>query len=472
MTIHNLPAFYYEEVEQPSALGELFAAAQRHKFLIATVVLLVTAAAALYAFGRDRSYEAEARILIDPRGMLIVDRDIMPRSETAGDNAALVESQMRVMTSGDVLSKVVATEKLASDAEFVKGGDSMLATLRSELSRLFSSGRSAPDPKLVALFNLREAVATTRPRDSYIVDLSVRTKEPAKSARIANAIAHTYLNYEVSAHSNLARRGYGALNKRLSELRTELSEAEDKVEAYKLEHGILSASGDLINEQDLSKINERLVAARDRAAAAQSVYEQMKVIEASGQVPESLPEAVESTTIGLLRVDYERARQVYEGLSSRYLASHPVMQAAQAQLASAKAAIQAEVKRVAEAAYTNYEREQSHVRKLESQVQDLKSEAYATNDKLVKLRELIRDAEAKRDVYEAFLVRAKELNEQESVSTQNARIISAATIPLEPVGPGSLLVLALGLVGGFGLGLLLALASDSLSMRSYPRYYW
>jgi len=470
MTVSNWPTVYYDQEEHPSALGELLLAANRHRSLIITVVLLVTAAAAIYAFGRDRLYEAEARILIDPRGMQIVDKDITPRSESSGDNIALVESQMRVVTSGDVLSKVVAKQKLATDEEFVKGGDSLFAVLRSGLAHLFSSPRAAPTPELLALTHLQEAVATTRPRDSYIVDLSVRTEDPKKSARIANAIADTYLDYETSAHAALARRGSGALDKRLLELRTGLSKAEEKVEAYKLKNGILSADGSLINEQDLSKLSALLITARDQAAAAQSVYEQMKAIRASGKIPDSLPEAVKSNTIGLLRVDYERALQIYRAYSSNYLDGHPLMQAAKARLASAKAAINAEVDRVAEAARTEYERQRLHVSDLEKQVQDLKNRAYSTNDRMVKLRELISDADAKREVYNAFLVRAKQLSEQESVNTNNARVISVATMPLKPVGLGSLLVIAIGAVGGLVLGLLLALALESMAVRTYPIY--
>lgn len=448
--------------------GELIHVVGYRKGLILFCMLFAGLAAAVFAIGRERLYQAETRILIDPRGMQIVDRDITPRSESSGDNTALVESQMRVMTSGDVLSKVVAEEHLASDREFMKS--SLLSTLRSELGALLAVKSVPTPPDLIALDKLREAVKTTRPKDSYIVELYVRTTDPKKSAQIANAIAETYLAYEAGAHAKLNRRGSGALDRRITQLRAELSNAEEKVEAYKSKYGILSTGGSLINEQALTRLNELLVTARDREVAAQSVYEQMQAIRKSGRIPEALPEAVDSRTIGDLRLAYARTLQSHQALSSGLLPGHPTMKTADAQLASAKGAVHAEIARIADAARAEYEREKSHVRDLEKQVDTLKADAHSTNERMVQLRALTRDAEAKRAVYEAFLVRAKELDEQENVSPNNARIISAATQPLTPVGPGTLLIVALGLAGGLGIGLLLALALESHARRSYPVY--
>ena len=45
------------------------------------------------------------------------------------------------------------------------------------------------------------------------------------------------------------------------------------------------------------------------------------------------------------------------------------------------------------------------------------------------LRELERDVQASRAVYESFLVRARETGEQERLDTKNIRVISRAELP-------------------------------------------
>ena len=58
--------------------------------------------------------------------------------------------------------------------------------------------------------------------------------------------------------------------------------------------------------------------------------------------------------------------------------------------------------------------------------------AVATSQDLVRLRELEREVDASRAVYEAALVRSRELKEQTLLDTTNVRHITVATPPLRP----------------------------------------
>src|SRR6202040_2070265 len=71
----------------------------------------------------------------------------------------------------------------------------------------------------------------------------------------------------------------------------------------------------------------------------------------------------------------------------------------------------------------------------------------------VRLRELERDVEASRDVYQSFLKRSRETEEQESLNTSNARIIGEATVPQRRTFPPAVSLLA---VIGLMLGALAA----------------
>ena len=76
-----------------------------------------------------------------------------------------------------------------------------------------------------------------------------------------------------------------------------------------------------------------------------------------------------------------------------------------------------------------------------------------TNAAMVALRELDRDVQASRAVYESFLVRARETGEQERLDTNNIRVISKADLPLRRSWPPSNLLVAFGtLFLGFATG--------------------
>jgi uncharacterized protein involved in exopolysaccharide biosynthesis len=61
----------------------------------------------------------------------------------------------------------------------------------------------------------------------------------------------------------------------------------------------------------------------------------------------------------------------------------------------------------------------------------------------VRLRELERDVEASRDVYQSFLKRSRETEEQESLNTSSARIIGEATVPQRRTFPPAMSLLAM-----------------------------
>ncbi|MBE7245773.1 MAG: lipopolysaccharide biosynthesis protein, partial [Actinomycetospora chiangmaiensis] len=81
----------------------------------------------------------------------------------------------------------------------------------------------------------------------------------------------------------------------------------------------------------------------------------------------------------------------------------------------------------------------------------------------VQLRELEREVEAARSVYNNFLVRAREIKEQTSIDSSNARIITAARPPQDPSWPPRLILVAAALAGGLGLGAGLALTREYLA---------
>src|SRR5208337_1617593 len=104
-------------------------------------------------------------------------------------------------------------------------------------------------------------------------------------------------------------------------------------------------------------------------------------------------------------------------------------------------------------ARSEYESARANEEALARNLETLKHNAITTNEAIVTLRELERDVQASRAVYESFLVRARETGEQERVDTKNIRVISRADPPLRRSFPPSNLLLAVGaLLIGVGAG--------------------
>jgi succinoglycan biosynthesis transport protein ExoP len=99
----------------------------------------------------------------------------------------------------------------------------------------------------------------------------------------------------------------------------------------------------------------------------------------------------------------------------------------------------------------------------------IRSEISTTNNASVELRDLMRDVEANRGIYEAALARSRELNEQRRLNASNTRVISRATPPLDSSGPPAPLVLIASLLFGFAAGCTLAWLRDQLGYAPRPR---
>jgi uncharacterized protein involved in exopolysaccharide biosynthesis len=449
----------------PLALGTDLVFLWRRKRLIATAVAL----GLLLSLGADfvitPRYRAVSQIFIGPVDLRVIEKTVMPAAQTSDANVIQVESEARILTSDRVLLRVIDSEKLAADPEFGASSTSLLARLQSALG--LGPERKSGNVELTALRQLQRSVTAKRGERTYVVDLMVDTADRDKSARIANAIAQAYLDEQTAARAEAARRATDSLSSRLGELRERVRNAEEQVERYKREHNIVGPTGRLVDEQQLSELNNQLTIAKARTADAKARYEQSLRVQRAGTDAGATSEAVQSNTIGRLREQYATIARQEANLAAELGPRHPWVIDARAQLRNAQQGITEELGRVAEANRNDYERALANETSLANSLDVLKRKAMDTSLAFVKLRELERESEAGRMVYEQFLSRSREMREQERLDTTNVRILSDAQPPLDRSWPPRRLLMLLGgllagMLGGVGLAYVLELMRGPL----------
>lgn len=436
-------------------LKELLQILKRRRAAIAWTAVPLVLAALAYGVLATPLYTVSTQILVDPRDRQIVKNDVSPGALAPDGGIALVESQLLVITSDTVLRRAIQRENLASDPEFGGKSNGFLAVLaRGTLAAIGLDYDAADgnDPELKALRQIKRRIGVKRSEKAFVIDIYVTTEAKDKSVRIADAIASSYLDDQAEARALASRRAAGALGSRLDELRSRVRDAENRVEQYKVENNILGSSGVLVNEQQLTEINNQLNNARARTAEARARYEQIEMLQRSGGEPGAIPEAVQSQTIGQMRVQYAEAVRQRADLGAQLGSRHPSIIALESQVRDLRALIKDELTRIAQSARSDLERAQANEQSLEHSLDNLKRTAVSTNQAFVRLRELEREVEAGRAVYEAFLVRARETSEQQTIDTTNARVITTATQPRDKSWPPRALLAALALFAGLGLG--------------------
>ena len=457
-----------EKPEPPVAvidLRGLFGVFRRRAVLVAaTAALIVAGGLGVYLVLPPR-YDAKAQILLDPQGLQVLQNDLTHGATAADAGLAQAESQLRVIASPNVLAKVIEREKLTDDPEFGAAPPGLL----SRLLVLLRGSSEPDDPAVKALRILQTKVGAYRPDRTYVIEAIVSTTDPQKSARIANAIATTYIDQEVAAKSELARRTSASLAARLDELRARVQKSEDRVEEYKSRRNIIGASGRLVSEQQLTEINNQLVQARARVAELNARSEDIRRIQQGRLEPGAIAEALQSPVIAALRAQYADIKRVEADRKLQFGPRHPSYAEPASQERQVRRLIGDEVARIAQAAQSDLNRARANQHALEATLESLKREAVTTSQASVKLRELEREAESNRALYEAFLKRAKELGEQEEVNTSNTRLIAPAMPPASRSGPKPPLVFVGLLFAGLVLGAGLALLRDLLARDPEPR---
>jgi uncharacterized protein involved in exopolysaccharide biosynthesis/Mrp family chromosome partitioning ATPase len=408
------------------------------------------------------TYTASGAVFVDPRSRRIVTEEVNPAGY--GNDASLVESQVAILVSDSVLRRVVQRENLVEDSDFYSEPATGLV---ADLKTLIRGPRPIVDAETHTIETLARNVRVKRAAKSYVLEVEVASTAPAKAARIANAIMNAYLDDQTVAKAEESRRANSLIDGRIGELREKVRLGEERLDEFRKANRIVVSEGGIVSEQQLGKLNIELATARSVAAEAGARLEQARAAARAG-TPELLPEAVKSGLVQKLREQYSQIARREAALSQQLKGRHPVLIDVRSQLAEVQGQIDDELRRIAASAKGEAEIAKAREREILAATERAKGEVGRSNTAQIKMRELEQDLATSRELLGAFIARAKETLEQANLTTPEARIITPAAVPTRPSFPSPILILALGALGGLGVGIGRALLGDALDGSVRP----
>ena len=428
----------------------VFIALLRRKWWLIVPVLLAMVGGLAGALTLVPRYSAGAQVLVDPREIQLVRPDASLRSQVPEMSSSLAENALVLMRSSTLLKRVVEIENLTEDPEFV-GKPGYFGKPMDE---------SVEARKLRAFMALEKRVATRRAERSSVIEVWVSTENAVKSARLANSLAAAFLELQSGSDSETAQRATTAVSSRLEELSARVQKADSDVQDYKARNNLQTANGKLVNEQQLQELNSQLILAQTRTSDARSKYESVRKLSLAAIERGDLPDTANSAVIGQLRLKYAEASRLEADAKTKLGSKHPEMAAITAQVRDVRALISDEMTRISRTAQADFERARASEESLSRTLDQLKSQSSDTSGASVRLRELERQADASREIYSSYLKRARELGEQQGISTFNARIVSSASPPQYASGISKSMVLVGATFAGVMVGLMLALLAE------------
>ncbi|MET3898829.1 succinoglycan biosynthesis transport protein ExoP [Devosia sp. UYZn731] len=439
----------------PLSLGDFGSRLWRTKGWALSTALAFGALAVVFCQVMPANYRASAQIYIDPQNLQLLERDLAPNAAGGDAGVVLIESQARVMASQSVLRAVAIQLDLDHDPEFVGSGSPLKAWLDHVLNG--PPGADVDDLQR-AVTALGKAVYVVRLDRTYVVDVHAESESATRAAEIANAVVQQYLNLRESQRAGQAGRASGEFEGRLAQLLKELETAENAVESFKSANNIVETGGQSLLEGEVSQANQGLLSANAAVASAQIQLDQLQALAGDPNRIMALPEAQGSPDMVRLRGELQVASSDAAVLSATLGAQHPRLLAAKERVAGARAALNAEIDRLLASAELNLDRAKDNAASLDGRVSGLTGDLQSTDSKRVRLRQLEREADASKAVYEDALLRSRETAEQAQIDTLNAQVVSQASPPVSRSFPPKLslllpVALLFGLLAGAGIGL-------------------
>ena len=431
----------------------------KSRYLIVGTTICGAVVGALIALATPKEYQAISELLVDPREIKYTDRELTAGGLPSDATLALVENQVRVILSGTVINKVIDRLGLESDPEY--NGEGTSAGIPNPFSGLMSLLRSGGggeegNRRAITVENVFEALDAERGGKTFVVSIAAKSESPEKAALIANTVSDVFLETYGELQARTAGRASTELTARLEELRAGVEDAERKVEAFKAQNDIVDAQGRLITDDEIVKLNDQLSVARARTLELNAKAASARSVSVDTILTGNLPEQINSPVLTEMRAQYSTLQQEAERLAARLGPRHPERAAVEAQLESARGQISRELRLVASSIQVDLKRAVQLEQELASRLAQLKARQANLSEELVTLRELEREAAAKRAVYENFLLRAREANEQKAFNAANISVISTATPPLEPSGMSrktmTVIATMLGFMAGVSMG--------------------
>ncbi|MGH6951586.1 MAG: GumC family protein [Vitreimonas sp.] len=426
--------------EDSFGMHEMLRTLRRRRRLVAGVCAAATLLGIAYALLRQPVYEATAILMMRPNEPQVATAEGQRPQQP--DNG-YVQSQVEVLKSPALARQLVDRLQLADDPYWGAG--------RGEARRV------------AAVRKVSNAIDASRRDGTYVVELSARSHDPEQAARMANDLVNVYFLSREQGRAEYAAQTSSWLSGRLNELRSEVQRQEDEVERYRAEHGLLTIDGSMLAEQQLRDAEASVVGARADMAERLARNRQLRAAVSRGGSGESLSGALSSETMAQLRARQADVTRRLAEYNERYGELHPSVRNAQAEQADIERQIQAEVGRLAQNLDDEEQIAGARVATLQGHLSEIRSQLVGNNAQTVRLRELERNAQAARAVYENFLLRYHEVSDGVAGLGGDAQIITNAVPPTDPVSRSPFLIVLLASGLGLAAGALAAFLMEQFN---------
>ncbi|SMC44091.1 Uncharacterized protein involved in exopolysaccharide biosynthesis [Desulfocicer vacuolatum DSM 3385] len=468
--------------EKEIHLSEYIEILTKRKGLIFLCFVLTLSATVLFTLRTTPIYKSTAQLIIDREKTTSPITGERMEFEGYASETLTFQTHFKLIKSTPVIEKVVTALRLdqvnEEDLEISPIGN-VIRQLKENIKLLFSqdndedinTDRALVDPQIQKrndlIKNVGAKINIQEVRNTRLLDISVKDKDPAMAADIANALAREYIKFNLSNRVESSKENLDWLNNELYRLKKKLEDDERTFFEYKQQSKLFSMEGkQKVVDQKISEFNTKYLEARNSRMELDSKIAELERHLNSARGLAKVRSLLNNTFIENLYNKINNLEIEYSKLTKVYKSKHPKVVQLKSELAKSKKHLNEELAK--ELANLKSQRTVLRAREgvLEKTIGEFEQDALDTSGKELKYTILQRNVNTSQNLYDVMVARVKESDILKTSDTSNIRIVESAGVSPVPVSPNKkrnfLLGIVLGLMGGVGLAFFFEYLDQSL----------
>jgi capsular exopolysaccharide synthesis family protein len=518
-------ASYDDSFSNKRSIRQYFNIVWKRLPIIIAIVVLVTAAAALYSYRQPSMYMAETQLIIEPRKPDVTKKESI--NINFGDDQKYYNTQLKLLQNQDLMKRVVIALGLHRNPDlFNDQNRGIIAGIRSlfsggqnqakaedsipVMSELSTDSGKSGQPQLTPEENKRAeqyagilaaGLKVDQIERTNIVNIGLQNANPVIAAKVADKTAELFIEEDIKRETAGAQQAYEDLGKSIEDLKAAITQQENDFIAEMRSLNLpLQEKGGELRAGNLEGLLQQLREAQLETGKIQALYTAAQAASGKGDILAIVGDnkAIQDARSQNLRrqADLEKrieeldnklnaAKEKRETLLVKYTPAYKEVQAVDAQIQELEAQkvrvnseVSQKIKSEGDKLVKSAEREylaglrsqlagaQQRQARQQALFEQAAGQANVEGQAETKIVGLKRELEQNRSLLDTYTQRQRE---QElalaSGRPDNIMIQNHAVTPTTPVGPqrtrNIMLALLLSLAAGIGLAFLLDYLDDS-----------
>ncbi|MEO8592809.1 MAG: polysaccharide biosynthesis tyrosine autokinase [Candidatus Solibacter sp.] len=329
--------------------------------------------------------------------------------------------------------------------------------------RYIPRNRLAQLARPLGLFAGSRAKAATPPVEAHakvvdgsrVIEIVCDSPDPQFAMLFANTMANEYIDYNIEALWDSAKRTETWLTKQLSQIKEDLERSEAELQAYSQQFGLYYSGAQTVDDEKLKQVQTELSGAQADRIAKQAAFEMSTSTSA-----DAIPQVLDNGRLSEQQRKIADLRLELADLSSIYTPQYSKVVRIQAQLTELEATYRREKQNILSRIDSEYQGAVRRERLLTTVYADQLAKLSQTNRTEIYYGILKREVDSESRLYDQLLQKTKAIGVSSASQTNNLRVLDPAEAPTKPTKPDPVHNILIGAICGLAMAVGLVIGRE------------